>query len=119
MIDKVGALGSNTRTCVMPYDAYLVTIACTTAVGVGCAGSDPLEAADIAGNYSATTLTVTPPGQPTVDILAAGGILTVVLATDGSTSGLLSVPAGVNGGTAINESMIGTFTLNGKVVRFA
>jgi hypothetical protein len=57
----------------------------------------------LAGSYTATSFLVTPSGQPTVDVIAKGGALSITVAADSSTTGLLSLPAGVlssQGGTA-------------------
>jgi hypothetical protein len=73
----------------------LITAACKNDVSI--------EADVLAGSYAATSFLVTPNGQPTVDVIAKGGSLTITIAGDSSTTGLLSLPAGVlspQGGTA-------------------
>ena len=75
-----------------------------------CENSVSIEGDRLPGNYVATSFLVTPGGQPTVDVLAKGGTLAINIAEDSSTTGLLSLPAGVlspQGGTA---SMAGQVT---------
>src|SRR5215207_492693 len=73
-----------------------------------CKNDVSIESDVLAGSYTATSFLVTPSGQPTVDVIAKGGSLLITIAADSSTTGLLSLPAGVlspQGGTA---SMAGT-----------
>jgi hypothetical protein len=68
-----------------------------------CENDVSIESDVLAGSYAATSFLVTPTGQPTVDVIAKGGSLTITIAADSSTTGLLSLPAGVlspQGGTA-------------------
>lgn len=68
-----------------------------------CDNDVSIEGDVLAGSYAATSFLVTPSGQPTVDVIAKGGSLTITIAGDSSTTGLLSLPAGVlspQGGTA-------------------
>jgi hypothetical protein len=91
----------------------------TLALGVlvAACGDDGLSPADLAGSYVATVFAVTPAGQSAVDVLAAGGSLTITLSASGSTTGSLVVPASVPGGP-LTASMAGTFSLNGTTVTF-
>ena len=73
------------------------------AFAAACDNSVSIDPDVLAGNYVATSFLVTPGGQPTVDVIAKGGSLTITIASDSSTTGLLSLPAGVlspQGGTA-------------------
>lgn len=90
------------------------------AVGVltACGGDSPTQAETIVGTYTATTFRVTPAGQSMLDILALGGSLTLTIAPDNTTTGALSVPSTVAGGTAFFASMAGTATRTGGTVRF-
>ena len=75
--------------------AFALLSACENDVSIE---SDVLE-----GSYAATSFLVTPSGQPTVDVIAKGGSLVITIAADSTTTGLLSLPAGVlspQGGTA-------------------
>jgi hypothetical protein len=72
----------------------------------------------VAGQYTATTFTVVESGN-TIDVLAAGGSLTITLTTSGTTTGQLIVPASVTGGSPLVASMDGTYTLTNGVVTFS
>jgi hypothetical protein len=61
----------------------------------------------IPGTYAATSFRVTPPEQQTVDVIAAGGSLTVTVAQDFSTDGTLFLPAGLISSQPIQASMAG------------
>lgn len=77
----------------------------------------PTSPEELAAQYSATTFTVLQNGT-TSNVLASGGSLVITLAADGTTTGQLSIPASVNGGTPLNASMAGTFTLATGIVDF-
>ena len=88
-------------------------LACVTLIA-GCGdgyGTDPDS--PVAGTWVATQFRITPTGQAQIDALAAGGTLTITIATNNSTSGTISLPASVTGGAALNASMAGTASLNG------
>ena len=73
------------------------------ALASGCKNDVSIESDVLAGSYTATSFLVTPSGQPTVDVIAKGGSLTITIAADSTTTGLLSLPAGAlspQGGTA-------------------
>lgn len=53
-----------------------------------------------------------------MDVLAAGGSLTIDVSAGHSTSGSLSVPGSITGGAAFNASMTGTATVSGSTVKF-
>lgn len=61
----------------------------------------------IPGTYAATSFRVTPPGQGTVDVIAAGGSLTITIAQDLSTDGTLFMPGGLVSPQAVQASMAG------------
>lgn len=75
----------------------------------GSCGCSPVEN-PIAGTWVATEFGVTPTGQQPVDVLAAGGSLTITIAYNYATSGSLTAPAGVIG--VAPASMAGTAALN-------
>lgn len=83
---------------------------------IGC--SDSTSANALAGTYNATVFHVTPDGEPDMDILAAGGSLTVTLDANGGASGTISLPASVTGSIPISESLTGTYTQSGNTVQF-
>jgi hypothetical protein len=68
--------------------------------------------------YQATTFAITPQSGSSLDVLAAGGSLTVTLDGQNVTSGTLNVPASFNGGTAFVANIVGTVTITGSTVRF-
>ena len=90
----------------------------TATIGVAC-GDGPTEPAALAGSYRATELRATFTGQAPVDVLAAGGTLSITIGGDNATSGTLSIPASLNGGTPFTASMAGTATTSGDDVRFS
>jgi hypothetical protein len=93
--------------------------AAAAALALGaCNGDEPTASAPLAGTYVATTFQVTPAGQSTTDVRAAGGSLSLLIAPDNTTSGTLSIPPSLNGGTPLNASLAGTATRSGNTVRF-
>lgn len=87
--------------------ALLATGGCTEATVPG----------GLAGQYTATTFTVTQGGS-TTNVLQAGGSLTMRLTSTGGTSGRLVVPASVSGGSALDASMDGSYTFSNGLVTF-
>ena len=96
----------------------LAFVALSSAWSVGCGSDTPNQPSPIAGAYTATVFQVTPTGQPTIDVLAQGGSLSVSIASDNSASGSLSLPASVTGGAPFTASMTGTAVQTGTTVRF-
>lgn len=86
-------------------------------LATGCGSTGP--ASQLTGSYTATVFRVTPTGQGQIDVLAAGGSLMIVIAESGVTTGTLSLPASVAGGSTFTASMSGTATLTGSRVVFA
>jgi len=87
---------------------------------VGCTGnvSDPVAPSPAAGTYVATQFLVTPDGAVApIDVLSAGGSLTVTVNADKSVSGTLHVPANVLG-SEFTTSMAGTLVVGGGGVEF-
>ena len=85
--------------------AFAVASACSTDVSI--------EPDVLAGSYAATSFLVTPSGQPTVDVIAGGGTLSITIAADSTTTGLLSLPAG------LLSAQGGTASMAGRIVRRA
>jgi hypothetical protein len=85
---------------------------------LGACGSDTTAASSIAGAYHATTFQVTVAGGNAMDALAAGGSLTLQVNADNTTSGTLSLPASITGGSAFTASMAGTASVSGNTVFF-
>ena len=76
----------------------------------------PPQAPSVAGTYNATQFTLS--GAVTGDVIAAGGNLTLTLATGGAVTGSLFIPASLAGGTEFNADMAGTYTVTGDTLRF-
>ena len=72
---------------------------------------------NVAGNYSAATFTVTSPAG-TVDFLALGAEVDVILAANGTTTGHLFVPGGGEDGEDFEADLTGTWTLTDSTVTF-
>jgi len=83
----------------------------------GCGSDSPSQPSSLAGTYVATVVRVTPTGDSTIDVLAAGGSLSVTIASDNTASGSLSIPASV-AGTPFTASMAGTVVQSGSTVQF-
>jgi hypothetical protein len=78
-----------------------------------------LAGADLAGSYTATTFNTTTSGGTTTNQLDLGASLTIQLATDGTTTGHLTIPASSStGGQAVDTDLAGTWALNGSVISF-
>jgi hypothetical protein len=90
----------------------------TLALGA-CGGGDATGVfsptmTNVAGSYHATTFTA-----GLADLLSIGATVDITLASNGTTSGHLSVPtAGDNGGT-LQEDLAGTWSLSGNTVTFS
>ncbi|HLG04768.1 MAG TPA: hypothetical protein VI383_01335 [Gemmatimonadales bacterium] len=72
----------------------------------------------VTGTYSALIFRIQPAGQNEINVLAAGGSLSIVIAADGSTTGGLNIPASVTGGEPFVASMEGTAEIGGLTVQF-
>ena len=87
-------------------------------LGTACGGIDLVGNSTLAaGTYVATVFLVTPPGEQQVNVLGAGGSLSIAISTSGSTSGSLNIPASVSGGP-LTASMAGTATVTELTVEF-
>lgn len=94
-------------------------------IGVAsCGGDAPTAPGSVvpttptAGKYVATTLQVATNGQPTMDVLAQGGALSLVIAADGGTTGSLVLPAAAAGGAPVTVDMAGRAVQTGTTVHF-
>lgn len=79
-------------------------------------GFSPSEE-NVAGTYSAAEFTLTD-ADGTLDLLALGAEVDVILAADGTTSGHLFVPGGGEGGEDFESDLTGTWSLDGSIVTF-
>ena len=74
---------------------------------------------DIAGTYEATTFILTRTGSPPADVLAAGGVFSLVLVEDGRMFGNLLIPQSLTDDPQQFELFLeGTFTISDDRVRF-
>lgn len=84
----------------------------------GCGdGFTPTEET-VVGTYEAEEFEVSSGGF-TTDLLALGATVTVTLSPDGTTSGRLFVPGAGEGGSDVDESLTGTWSLSGSTVTFS
>lgn len=77
----------------------------------GC--SDPVvvtRPADVVGSYAATTWVVTTSASGPVNVLDAGGSVSLTLNEDGTATGSVSIPAG-SGLTAVDADLTGSWDL--------
>jgi len=75
---------------------------------VGCGGDDPLAPQLVAtGTYVATTFQATPDGLGAINVLTAGGSLTVTVGANNTVTGTLHLPASL-AGQDFTASMAGT-----------
>lgn len=86
------------------------------AVSSACESSTDPSRSDVAGTYTATSFTTTTNGTAT-NQLGRGSSLNMVLTAQGAVTGTLAIPADASN-PAVNESMAGTWSLNGTTVTF-
>lgn len=100
------------------FRSALLPLALLTVAACGDDSTGPSRA-DVAGDYTATTLVITASGQ-TINALAAGVTLDVTLNSDGTTTGRLFTPAEFNDPDEgdLDTDLSGTWTLNGNTVTF-
>jgi len=97
----------------------VVSAGLTLLAFAGCGGdSEFVTGTTLAvGSYRAIAFRITPDGEGLVDVLAAGGSLSITLDHAGAASGTLVLPASAPGGP-LTASMAGTATVTGLTVRF-
>jgi len=81
------------------------------ALAASCENSVSIDPDLLAGNYTATSFVINQTGQPSFDVLAKGGSLTLNIAADSTITGTLVLPTGIPGGQS------GTADMTGKVTR--
>ena len=84
---------------------------------VACGDTAAPTVADVAGIYTATSLTTQDSGG-TTNWLTQGSSLGVTLDADGVTTGHLFVPGGNDSGGDLNADLAGTWVLHGDTVEF-
>jgi hypothetical protein len=103
----------------MDLNSFRLSAACVVlAFAIGACGDGATEPVSVTGSYTATTFVVAPSGQPAMDVIAKGGSLSIVIASDNTVTGNLLLPASVTGGAVFTASMAGTVTRNGASVQF-
>jgi hypothetical protein len=86
-------------------------------LATACDSTDP--SSSIAGTWVATSFIVTEVGEPTIDVLALGGGLSIAIAGNSTTTGTLTIPGELlGGGPDFTVSMAGTAVHNGNTVEF-
>jgi hypothetical protein len=89
-----------------------------SSASIACGSDSPTQSSSpVAGAYVATVFRVTPAGEPTIDVLAQGGTLSITIAADNTTTGSLTLPASI-AGTDLSLSMAGTAVVSGSTVTF-
>lgn len=103
----------------MPQGPFRFALAALS-VATACTIGDTLGSSNfLTGSYAASIFVVTPTGQAPLNVLAAGGTLSITITSSGATSGSLNVPASVTGGSAFTASMAGTATITTLTVQFS
>ena len=94
----------------------LVGVYAVALVSVAC--SESTSPNGIAGSYTASTFVVTKEGQNPMNVLEAGGALSIEIAADNVTAGSLTIPTSVTNDVALVASMAGTAFQSGDSVHF-
>ena len=105
----------------MRFFVCLFTAAVVASFGCGTtepAGEVVLTMQNIAGTYNATTFTTQSNGVVTSH-LPLGGSIQLLLFGDGTTGGSLILPADPVAGVDLNESLAGSWTLDGNIVNLS
>ena len=101
------------RSSIMRAIALVLTIA------LAACGDDNFSPTveNVAGSYTASTFTYES-SDATIDLLAAGAVVSIDLADDGTTTGEIFVAEGAEDGGDLDEDLTGTWTLAGNTVTF-
>ena len=107
------------RSAFIPRHALVLVLALAL---VGCGDDDNNNGfsptvENVAGTYTATSFTLTT-SLGTVDLLALGSEVSVVLLSDGTTTGHLFVPGAGEDGEDVDADLAGEWTLAGSTVTF-
>src|SRR5688572_29807276 len=94
-------------------------VALTLTIALAACGDDNFSPTleNVAGLHTASTFTYQT-STGTTDLLAAGAVVSIDLAEDGTTTGEIFVEDGGEGGSDLDESLAGTWTLDGSTVTF-
>jgi len=98
----------------------IVPLLAVTTLALAACGTDGVvgDSTLAVGTYEANVFLVTPAGQSPIDVLDAGGSLTLTLSASGATTGSLVVPASITGGPELVADMAGTATVTGLTLTF-
>jgi hypothetical protein len=84
---------------------------------LGACGDETNPSEDVTGHYQATTFTITRVGIPPLDVLAAGGSMTLELTEDGRAAGNVFIPQALTDDPQDFEViLVGTYTRSGDTV---
>lgn len=86
--------------------------------GAGCSSDPTASEPQLPGSYSATVFSVIPSGQTAINVLSAGGGLSIVIDANSAVTGTLTIPAALTGAGTEVVSMAGTALLSGSTVQF-
>jgi hypothetical protein len=94
-------------------------VALTLTIALAACGDDNFSPTveNVAGLYTASTFTYET-STGTTDLLAAGAVVSIDLADDGTTTGEIFLEGGGEGGSDLDEDLTGTWTLAGSTVTF-
>jgi len=95
----------------LPRRFSLFALIPALALASACADHVTIVGDVIPGTYTATSFRLTKDGEPTIDVLAKGGSLTITVAPDLNLTGLLSLPAGVVTPDAATAAMAGVLVV--------
>jgi hypothetical protein len=87
-------------------------------LSVAASGGCSTEPSEVSGTWVATVFSVTPSGEATIDLLAAGATLTITIDAENMTTGSLDIPAGVGGAEPFSASMAGTAIVSETTLTF-
>jgi hypothetical protein len=96
-----------------------MSVVICTLGAIACGGDDSFSPTveNVAGSYTATTFTLSSV-VGTINLLGTGAIVTLNLASDGTTTGRLFVPGGADDGSDLDEDLVGTWSLTDSTVTF-
>lgn len=99
----------------MTFHRSLAILALATLGSTACDDATDPDLPDVPARYEATTF-IGHADAGDVDVLAAGGSITLELDADGTTTGTMFVPGGDEDGSDYTADLTGTWTLNGDLV---
>jgi hypothetical protein len=101
----------------IPTARLLLAALASASLAAACADDPNVPPAGVPGQYHATTFAVSS-GGPAVNLLALGASFAMTLAADHTTNGRLFIPAAAAGGSAVDESLTGSWRQSNDTVYF-